>query len=56
MILQNAESEQVIKGPDDTEIGRMVVTAANDMTTASNKSANGRLISMRVCTMTTNVQ
>jgi hypothetical protein len=52
----NAESEQVIKGQGNTEIGRMVDTGARDTTTASSKSANGKQTLMQVCTMMTKPQ
>jgi hypothetical protein len=54
--LRNAESEQIIEGAEDTETGKMADIVASDTTIASKKSASGRLISTRVCTMTTKLQ
>jgi hypothetical protein len=53
---RNAESEQIIEGAEDTETGKMAGIVASDTTIASKKSASGRLISTRACTMTTKVQ
>jgi hypothetical protein len=52
----SAERGQIIKGAGDTETGRMADIVAKDTTTASNKSANGRQILMRVCTMMAKLQ
>jgi hypothetical protein len=52
----SAERGQVIKGAGDIETGRMADIVVKDTTTASSKSANGRLILMQVCTMMTKLQ
>ena len=54
-IRPSAENELAIKDLNTTGIGRMEVIAVNDTMIASNKSANGRLTLMRVCTMMTKV-